>query len=93
MENQNKLPNGINIAGMVCGICSLVLCWLPILGLGLGITGIILSAKGMKACNEGAASGKGMGIAGLVTGILGTLWSLWVTFWWIYVLAVFGSYY
>ena len=88
-----KLPNGMNIAGMVCGIISLFFCWVPILGLALGIAGTVLSAKGMKACNEGAASGKGMGIAGLVTGIIGLILSLIYTIYWIWLIAFVSSYY
>ena len=98
MENQ-KLPNGMNLAGMIMGIIAMVLFWVPILSFicfGLGIAATIVSAKGMKAANEGRAGGKGMGIAGLVTGILGTILSLiysifWI--WWANEVSKYSSYY
>ena len=33
MQSNVKLPTGLAVGGMVCGILSLVLFWVPILGL------------------------------------------------------------
>jgi hypothetical protein len=63
---------GKSIAGMVLGILSVLTCWLPYVGLILGIIGLILSALGLK--NEDA---RGMAIAGLVTSIIGIILGLW----------------
>lgn len=54
------------IAGMVIGIVSVVLCCVPYLSIALGITGLILSVKGMKS-----TTARGMAIAGLVCSIVG----------------------
>ena len=72
MNNDIK-QSGLCIAGMVCGILSLVLFWIPFVGFVLAIGGIVLGVRGMKECDEGLATGKGMGVAGLVTGIIGLL--------------------
>jgi len=91
-----KLPNGMNLAGMIMGIISMILFYIPILSFicfGLGIAAIIVSAKGMKAANEGRAGAKGMGIAGLITGILGTLLSLVYSIFWIWWIVEYGRYF
>lgn len=72
MQNPGK---GMSVAGLVLGIISLVLFWVPLfntLALILGIVGIILSAKGKK---KSAAVGAptGVGTAGLVLSIIGTV--------------------
>ena len=95
MNQPVKLPNGMNLAGMIMGIISMILFWVPILSFicfGLGIAAIIVSSKGMKAANEGRAGAKGMGIAGLITGILGTLLSLVYSIFWIWWMSEFGRY-
>ena len=82
MEQQsvnNNLPNGSAIAGMVCGILSIVLWWFPIVGLVLGIVGTSMSGKALSDISKGIADGKGMAIAGLVCGIIGLIASLILT--------------
>ena len=61
--------NGIGIAGFVCGLVGLVLCWVPWLGLLLGLVGIALSAVGISQGKKKGAS-TGLAIAGLVCGII-----------------------
>ncbi len=66
------------IAALVLGILGLVLSFVPCLGMyamPLTILAIILGGLGMKK-----VQGKGMSIAGLVMGVIGTL----VAGWWIY---------
>lgn len=66
------------IAALVLGIIGLVLSLVPCLGMyamPLTVLAVILGALGMKA-----ATGRGMAIAGLVCGIIGTC----VAGWWIY---------
>ncbi len=65
------------IAGLVLGICSLALFWVPYFNtvlLVLGIVGIILSAKGGKQLK---AMGRPAGVAtaGLVLSIIGTVFA------------------
>ena len=43
------------------------------LGLILGISAIVVGVLGMRAANEGRASNKGLSIAGVVTGAIGTV--------------------
>lgn len=62
--------NGLGVAGFVVSLCGLVLCWVPFLDLVLGVTGLILSAFGMKRLPKGLAT------AGLVIGIIATVISI-----------------
>ncbi|MCR5768320.1 MAG: DUF4190 domain-containing protein [Lachnospiraceae bacterium] len=56
----------MGIAGLVLGILSLVLCWVPVLDIIFAIAGIILSAIGIARNSK-----KGCGIGGLITSIIG----------------------
>ena len=79
--NQQQTPapsggTGIGIAAMVCGILSLIFCWIPlmafeIIAILLALCGVIMGAIGMKnpRC-------KGMSIAGLVCGIIGFVFAV-----------------
>ena len=63
-----KEAKGFSIAGLVLGICSIVLVvWF---GFILGILAIIFSSLGLKRQRNGLA------LAGLITGCIGTLISL-----------------
>ena len=64
--------NPLGVAGFVCGLCGVVLFWVPFLGLALGITGTSLSGLGMGHGRRTGA-GSGLAIAGLVLGIFATL--------------------
>jgi hypothetical protein len=64
--------NGLAVAGLVCGIISVVLFWVPFLGWVLAALGIIFGAIGLAKANKGAPN-KGMAIAGLVCGIVSVL--------------------
>jgi len=72
MTNEQR-SSGSSIAALVCGIISIILCWVPIVGLVLGIIGCSMGGKGIREANDGIAIGKGMAIGGLVTGIIGTV--------------------
>ena len=66
------------VLGMVLGIVSIVFCYLGVL---IGPAAIIVSAMARKeidAAPKGAYEGRGMAIAGLVTGIVGTV--IWAGF-------------
>ena len=56
------------IAGLVLGIISLVLCWVPVVGPFLAVLGIIFSAVGLAGKKR-----KGISIGGLVTSIIGLI--------------------
>lgn len=73
-SNQTQGGNiGFAIASMVCGIVSLLCCCLSLFSLVLGIAAVVL---GVIAIN-GKYEGKGMAIAGIVTGGIGIcIWLL-----------------
>lgn len=89
-QNQNNtVSNGIAIAGMVLGIISIVLCWIPFVPVVLGIVGLILGVKGMRKSNTLPQNkGKGMGITGIICGSMGTLVSVIYTIVWIMIIVV-----
>ncbi|OKP96678.1 DUF4190 domain-containing protein [Paenibacillus sp. P46E] len=62
--------NGKSVAALVLGILSIVS---PYIGLIFGIIAIILSAISLKEIRTRYEQGKGMAIAGLVCGIVGTI--------------------
>ena len=74
-SKQTYNPTGSAIAGLVLGIIGLLLFWIPIPFVDISITvvGLVLSAKGMKSTNRGAATG------GLVLNIIGLI--LTVLYW------------
>src|SRR4051794_34033150 len=69
---QQVPSNGIGVAGFVCGLVGLVLCWVPWLGLLLALVGIALSAVGISQGKKKGAS-IGLAIAGLVCGIIAVI--------------------
>jgi len=87
-----KKPQGQAIAGMVLGIVGLLFSFgaycVWFLSLPLTLVGVILSALAIKKCSAGIAGGKGMAIAGLVTSIIGLIWTvIWMIVWG----AIFGA--
>jgi len=83
-ENLEKKPQGQAIAGMVLGIVGLLFSFgcLWFISLPLTLVGVILSALAIKKCSQGVAGGKGMAITGLVTSIIGLIWSVIVVIVW-----------
>lgn len=76
MENNTQKSSNVGgIVGLVCGIISIVVFWVPwfnIVSLILGIVGIVFSVKGRKTAPAGKT---GMATAGLVLAIIGTVLS------------------
>jgi hypothetical protein len=72
--------NGLGVAGFVCGLIGLILCWVPWFGFLLGLVGVVLSGIGIaQGKKKGAPTG--LAIAGLVCGILAVLvWIVLVIF-------------
>jgi hypothetical protein len=66
--------NGLAIAALVVGIVAVISGWVPFWGLIAGGAAIVLGILGLKKAN-----GKGMAIAGLVTGAIGAFWSIFTT--------------
>ena len=72
MQNSGK---GLSIAGLVLGIVATVFAWftwINIIALVCGIVGIILAIMGKKKAREAGAP-MGIGTAGLVLSIIGTV--------------------
>lgn len=61
--------NGLAIAALVLGIIGLVTCWVPFLGLALGVLAVIFGILGLRR----RPVGKGMSIAGIVLGALAVI--------------------
>lgn len=83
-----QTSNGVGIAALVVGIVSLFVWWIPFLGLVVAVVAVVLGIVGIRKASRGAASNKGMAIAGLVTGALGLVASLIIT---IFFVGIFSS--
>lgn len=71
---QPTQANGPGIASLVLGIFGIILCWIPVLGLGISIVGLILANLGMKRLD-----GRGIAVAGLVLSIIAAVFSACIT--------------
>lgn len=62
------------VAALVCGILSIVFCWVPIAGLVLGIIAILQAGKAKRiASSDGERYEQGgVRVGGFVCGIVGT---------------------
>lgn len=72
MDNQSS--KGISIGALVCGILGIVGTFIPYVSyftFVLAVVGLILGAVGMKKAQE-LNEPKGLAVAGLVLGIIGT---------------------
>jgi len=90
--SSTKKTNGIAIAGLIIGILSVLLSFIPIIGFGaliLAILGLIFSTKGYNKSNnhEDFKKSKGSAIGGIIFSILGLILSL--VFSGIYLFSVF----
>lgn len=65
--------NNMAIVGLVVGIFSLLICWIPFWNLILSIAGIICSAIGLSRKQK-----SGMAIGGLVSSIIALLISIFI---------------
>ena len=80
-----KKDNGKGVASLVLGIISIVFCWVPFLALVGGVVGIVLSVKQRKEFPNGIAT------AGLITSIIGTVFSALYSLIWIFIGAAIGG--
>jgi len=87
--NTVSQTNGIAVASMVVGIISLLFSWIPIIGLIGFIGGIVAIILGIIALKK--AAGKGLSIAGIVTGAMSVLCSLVIAFFIFAGIALIGS--
>ena len=67
-----KAGNGRAVAGLILGICSVILSFLTFLDLPVVILGVIFSGLGLRATKEGKGQ-RGLAVAGLALSILGAV--------------------
>ncbi len=100
MEPQNQTNQSMiqdnakgSVASMVCGIVGIVLSCVPVAGLVLGIIALVLSSKSKKLINgsNGTLGGKGMTIAGLVTGIIAVVFGGFYLIYYLIVVLILGT--
>ena len=75
------MGKGYAIASMILGICSILFCLGGFLPLGAGILAIILTTVSFKK-ETSKKEGHGMAVAGLVTGIIGVIFSAFYSLLW-----------
>lgn len=62
--------NGKGTGALIMGIVGVVLCAVPLVGLGLGIGAIVMGSQGRRAAAGGTADNNGAAMAGFVLGIV-----------------------
>ena len=68
-----RRSSGLAIAALVCGVLALLSSWTVIGGILLGAVAVILGFVALARVKRGLAAGRGLAIAGIITGILGTV--------------------
>jgi hypothetical protein len=77
---QPQAGNGKAVTGLVCGILSIVLCWLTFLDIVPIVLGFVFSLTGLSEAKR-RGIGRGMAKAGLVLTIIGTVFAIAITAW------------
>lgn len=72
VPRQNNGMIGFSIAGMTCGILSIICCFLHIFDLAIAIPGLVFSIIAIVKKYEG----RGMAIAGIICSAIGLLFSI-----------------
>lgn len=65
--------SGLAVTALVCGLLGMVIALIPILGIfgiALGLVAVVLGLIGRSKAKKGEAAGKGMALAGAITGVL-----------------------
>jgi len=70
--------NGMAVAGLVLGLCALVLCWIPFLNWVLALLGIVFGGVGMSRAKQRGGRGFGLAVAGLICAVIGAAIGTWV---------------
>jgi hypothetical protein len=63
--------NGLAIAGMVCSIVGVVMCWLWFVGLIVALLGTTFSHVSLAGIKRTGEAGEGFAIAGIAVGWVG----------------------
>lgn len=78
--------NGLAIAALIVGIVAVISGWAPFWGVIVGAAAVVLGVLGLKK-----PGGRGMSIAGIITGAIGAVWSLIVTVLFVIALSIGGA--
>jgi hypothetical protein len=82
--------DGFCITALVLGIVSVLLGWIPILGLLVSIGALAFGLLGLKHLKlDLNKQGKGFAIAGIVLGSLGILWGIYTIIGLVYIMTMF----
>ena len=82
-QQQQPASRGLAIGALVCGLIALVSFCIPLLPVVLGFAALTLGAMAIGRIRQGRASGRGMAVAGLVTGTLGLIAGILMSMMWI----------
>ena len=73
--------SGLAIGALIAGVLALVSFWTVFGGILLGVVAIVLGLVALSRVRKGLAGGRGMAIAGIVTGALGLVLGIaWAAF-------------
>ena len=79
---QPPRTNGLAVAAFVVGLLSILVAWIPVVGIaGIvgGIVAVVLGIMALSRARKSPVGGRGLGIAGLVLGALSVLLGIVVT--------------
>lgn len=68
--------NTPGLVGFILGIASILLGWIPLIGLGCGITGLIFSLKGRKLTQYNTAYAVIGLILSIIGGVIGVIYTI-----------------
>ena len=85
-----KLPQGMAVSSLVLGIIGLLLACLAF-GAVFGIVAVILGVVALGRVRRGVNGGKGLAIAGIVTGVLAVLIGIIAGIYWWFSFSVAGA--
>lgn len=68
--------SGIAIAALVLGVLAIPLAFTIYLGVLVGLLAVALGVAGLVSTRGGRRSGRGMAVAGLITGLLGLVFAV-----------------
>ncbi|MGB8650038.1 MAG: DUF4190 domain-containing protein, partial [Mycobacteriales bacterium] len=71
--------NGFGVTALVLGVASVMLCWTVVIGAIGGVLAIVFGALGRSRAARGEATNGGVALAGLITGVIGLLFTVAVT--------------
>ena len=84
-----RLPQGMAISALVLGVIGLLLACLAFGGV-FGIIGLVLGIVALRRVKQGTGGGKGLAIAGIVTGTIAALIGIAAAIYWAFVWSVAG---